>query len=398
MRLYWLFLAATCLLASPLGCGDDDDDSGDGDADADADGDADVPVGFGEPCTSDEGCIDDVCFEDTCSRACDDYEDCPDGTICGSDGVRVICVSVRTPDANVGASCLNDDSACTGTNECRSRGQDDVRAFCSPSCDSDRDCPKQWFCGVGPADERNAYCQPRGFCDACNVDDDCRYAEDDCIEGEDGLKFCSFVCDPDPFSSSCPIDSECREVSGHGYQCVPFAGGCTGDGGLCQPCRFDDDCTDAPCLFDRYAQIRFCGQNCDEATCPAGFVCQPVEGEDLPQCYPRILAAGRATTQACTRPSFGGKTCDPCADFADCESGTCIRFDAGNYCGADCTDADCGPWEQCQEFNNGAFHLCTPYDPDGVGNNYGQNTCGQHYRCTQDCDPEADECYEGDCG
>ena len=387
MRSHWLLSLLVLSLAVPVGCGDDDDDSG-GDGDADADGDTDVPVAFGEPCTDDSGCVEEVCFEDACTRTCDGYDQCPAGTICGMGDDRVICVSMGTADDNVGENCTNNDAACTGGNRCRSRGRDDVQAFCSNNCESDRDCPKQWHCAVGPADERVAYCQPRGFCDACNVDDDCRTSQDQCIQGDDGLKFCSFVCDPDPGSSSCPIDSECREVAGHGFQCVPFAGGCTGDGGLCQPCRFDADCADGPCLYDRRAQIRLCGQDCDVDACPPGYDCFPIEGQDKPQCYPRILVAGRATTQACTRPSGGGQTCDPCADHADCESGECITYNTGSYCGADCTDVDCGAWESCQPFQNGAFHLCVPYN---------ELTCGQYYRCTLDCDPDVDECVGGDC-
>ncbi|MBI4952704.1 MAG: hypothetical protein HY908_11775 [Myxococcales bacterium] len=349
-----------------------------------------MPAEFGEPCVVDEDCAgpDGVCFEDACSRTCEAYADCPDGTTCGAGGDRVLCVAEAPADDNAGARCINDDDACVGGNECRSRGPDDVYAYCSGGCESDRDCPAKWFCAVGLADPDHPYCQPRGFCDPCNVDDDCRTEYDDCIAGEDGLKFCSYVCDPDPSSSSCPVDTECREVPGHGYQCVPFAGGCTGDGSLCQPCRFDSDCEDGPCLYDRYAQIRLCGQDCDEDPCPVGYDCVPIEGQDKPQCYPRVLVAGRAQTQACTRPSGGGLTCDPCADFSDCESGQCIRYDTGMYCGADCTDTDCGAWEECQAFNNGAFHLCVAYN---------QITCGQYYRCTQNCDPETDECDAGNC-
>ncbi|MBI2894473.1 MAG: hypothetical protein HYY06_13055 [Deltaproteobacteria bacterium] len=368
---------ASCVLG---GCDDDDDDGQEADAAVDA---AVEPAEFGEPCEADEGCADGACFEETCTRPCDSYGQCPAGTICSAaDDGRVLCVTNEFDAENVGANCTNHPENCEGDTTCRSRGADDPLAFCANDCESDRDCPPQWFCSTGFADEETPYCQQRAFCDPCNVDDDCRYGEDDCIEGSDGLKFCSFVCDPDPASSSCPTDTECREVPDHGYQCVPIAGGCTGDGTgvLCQPCRFDDDCSEGPCLYDRYAQIRFCGRDCSEEACPEEFDCVPIAGEAAPQCYPR--------KPSCSRPSGGARTCNPCFDRSDCVSGECV-VSTSNYCFEDCRRRPCPAWSECQDFEGGRYRLCVPYD--GL-------TCGQYYSCTQDCDPDLDECVAGECG
>jgi hypothetical protein len=264
-------------------------------------------------------------------------------------------------------------AGCAEGFRCVRRSTDDAYAYCTQDCTDDRDCPTKMVCRDG---EDGRYCRPRAYCEPCVLDDQCGYANDDCVADDAGGLFCSQACDPANPETTCPQDSSCIEVETGRFQCRPLYGSCVGDGTLCAPCRDGADCAeDAECVTDRYTKFSFCGSPCEEMEdCPVDeFYCST----DIGQCRPR--------KGSCAHPSGGKHTCESCGDFTDCFNGWCMDSNADGMpdsCADRCDpeDADaCGPWATCFEITDGSTtigYACFPHE--GMA-------CWQWRNCMEDC-------------
>jgi hypothetical protein len=370
-----------CLLLLAIlgpGC---DSDSGDDTSDAGTDTTGEVPpvrVGFGEPCAADGDCLSNACFEGHCTRACAWESACPeDGYACGDAGDgRTLCVTTRVPMRDGapidGTSCVG--AACPEALgfRCLRTMADDPYAYCTHACTDDRDCPYRMTCRTG---EDGRFCRQRSYCEPCVLDDQCGYANDDCVADESGTKFCSQACDPER-ATTCPQDSTCTETVAGRWQCVPDFGRCVGDGELCHPCRDGADCDAGNvCLTDRYTGFSFCGSPCTSSDqCPVQFYC----ASDVHLCRPR--------RGSCSSPSGGGTTCNSCDDFSDCYDGFCLDINGdgrGDACGSACdprASDPCGPYGTCYAITDGGGatlgHNCFPRE--GM-------VCWQYNQCMAEC-------------
>jgi hypothetical protein len=384
-----LFSAALGLaLATTGGCSGDDGNGSDSGADVPADNA--TLLGFGETCAADAECASGICFETTCTHECDLGSECPaDGWMCGlADAGRILCVTTRTTDGDgrYGDSCFSTSCDEAAGFRCIRRTDDDAYAYCTHDCTDDRDCPYLMSCRDGA---EGRICRPRTYCEPCILDDQCGYANDDCIPDDAGQKFCSQVCDP-VRPSTCPTDSLCQEIpAGSGrFQCKPSFGRCVGDGNICEPCRGDDDCnTGGLCITDRYTKISFCGEPCtDSSDCPTPeYYCTADSG----QCRPK--------KGSCLEPSGGQHTCGNCADFSDCYDGFCLDSNGdgrGESCGDTCDAADpdaCGPWGTCYRLTSGTTtvgYACMPHE--GMA-------CWQYVSCVADCPSGPTGCSRSYC-
>ncbi|NMC69361.1 MAG: hypothetical protein GYA57_04735 [Myxococcales bacterium] len=373
-----LAAALACLPGS--GCSGDDATADGGDVSAETPDDGAAPLEFGAPCANDGECRSGICVEGLCTRACSYRTDCPgEGWTCAeADDGRILCLTTRYTD---GEGRYGDPCFATACDEaagfrCIRRTEDDPYAYCTHDCTDDRDCPYQMVCRDG---DDGRYCRPRTYCEPCLLDDQCGWANDDCIADDSGARFCSQACDP-ARPTTCPTDSACVETEPGRYQCKPAFGRCVGDGELCHPCREDDDCAaGSTCITDRYTRYSFCGSPCRASDeCPIEFYCDA----DLGQCRPR--------KGSCLHPSGGGHTCDNCADFTDCYNGWCLDTNGdgrGDACADDCEDDPgvCGPWATCYELRSGTTvvgHGCLPHE--GIA-------CWQYVQCMSEC-PGGEPC------
>jgi hypothetical protein len=133
-----------------------------------------------------------------------------------------------------------------------------------------------------------------------------------CVEGVEGP-----VC-TQPCVLECPLGWICR-ASRIGSDVVSL---CLPPGAdLCKPCKVDTQCSDGACIT--VGDGTFCGRDCREGACPAGFDCTDAttsEGAGR-QCVPRSRACDCLVTQAgaerpCARQNQAGtclgfETCDP---------------------------------------------------------------------------------------
>ncbi|MBI5489525.1 MAG: hypothetical protein HY905_19485 [Deltaproteobacteria bacterium] len=370
--------AATLVLALAAGGACSGDPGSDAGADTPADP-ASALRAFGEPCDDPAECTSGLCFEATCTRACARREECPEeGSACGhGPDDSTICRTTRFADGEGRYGDYCSDAPCDEAAgfRCQRRSDDDPYAFCTADCTDDRDCPYDMSCRDG---NDGRICRPRAYCEPCDLDDQCGFANDDCIADDAGDRFCSQTCDP-ARPTTCPTDSLCLEIpAGSGrFQCKPSFGSCVGDGGFCQPCRGDADCNDgALCLTDRYTKFSFCGEPCassDECASPE-FYCT----SDTLQCRPK--------KGSCLHPSGGGHVCDHCADFTDCFDGFCLDTNGdgrGDGCADLCDPSDpsaCGPWGTCYRLTDSsgatAGYACLPHETI---------QCWQYAECVETC-------------
>jgi hypothetical protein len=182
---------------------------------------------------------------------------------------------------------------------CYGRSPTDGAAFCTQyQCTADGDCRGGWWCATinktpnvlstaRSVGETTTVCLPRTYCSPCGSDVDCPLsdgARQHCVNDAVGGKLCAPECGGD---SNCHQEAACeaRDEAGGAKVCVPRAGVCVGDGGLCSPCRSDADCKDGVCASSSYSTERFCvianadGHRCsrDATNHLTGASCPPNE-------------------------------------------------------------------------------------------------------------------------
>jgi hypothetical protein len=178
----------------------------------------------------------------------------------------------------------------------------DANAFCTQyGCAEDADCKGGYWCATINSlpnvttlkrsygvDATTTVCLPRkwgswqgSYCAPCKSDVDCptnNGAPQHCVSADGGSgteKICAVECGTD---RSCNLDGKCTSAEGTAARvCLPRAGTCRGDGGLCSPCRSDADCTDGYCIGAEVSSERFCTTKskkpCGDGTsdCPAAL-------------------------------------------------------------------------------------------------------------------------------
>lgn len=116
--------------------------------------------------------------------------------------------------------------------------------------------------------ETQRVCLRRDYCAPCAVDLDCPPLDgvtQHCLPGDDGAGFCSPECET---NKNCNKEARCVEMIGledaEGNTvkaCYPRAGTCVGDGNLCSPCRSDKDCgEDGACVKGEFTTEKSCAK------------------------------------------------------------------------------------------------------------------------------------------
>lgn len=350
------------------------------------------PGRFGSICERDDDCQSGLCApagdgsHGRCTVACE--VGCPEGTRCGFDGARDLCVEARF------SLCLS----CEVDADCHPAGVDRcIEGRCRQAC-PDGSCPSGYVCGedaqCAPADGAcicgpgstgreiacldasqtclgTRRCLADGGLDACDAPapelEVCNGVDDDCdgrVDAEDP----DLDTSPAPGYPQCQIGEaagcegnwRCRDDGdGFGFACEPRAP---------EPERcdgIDNDCSgaaDEPFLDEdgNYASVEHCGR-CDTdcrdilealatdgsgevqtgaTTCDAG-VCRPV------LCQPGFTPFPEDAPVACVPATT--VQCQACGDDADCRFDANRCLDQGELEGGACAQA-CGadaPYPGC---------------------------------------------------
>jgi hypothetical protein len=201
-------------------------------------------------------------------------------------------------------------------------------AVCTPKpCASDGDCPKaapaeQCLDGVcqtlctrdvdcPPSNGVPQHCSPTGTCapQSCVNDDDCPPTQGTFQHCNAGA--CTPECSGDGDCNAGVGDQKCAQPL---KVCLPRAGVCFGDGGLCSPCHSDADCTDGFCLTAAYSTERFCskamksGTTCSTMGPPAGSCPAPPAGANFKQVACTSAASDFSPANQCVGEVSFGRT------------------------------------------------------------------------------------------
>ena len=268
----------------------------------------------------------------------------------------LIVIAGPCDDAPDGTSC-DDGDVCTEDDRCQG-------GFCRPGT------PRSCELGAGPCEA--VTCDPKEGCavrvapDGTSCPAAC-FATAACVEGEcvpdttsalpcpAPVDPCvdSLACDPATgactqklYTLACPSGTECRPSAGGSLVCAPVFST------LCRPCIDDGDCADPHAPDDATLCVAhgeegsFCGGDCEQRGCPAGFACEGVDrlGGTFPQCVPSLAA--------CTcRPEWA-----PYGYATQCsrtnEHGTCTGLRVCTTTGLTTCNADVPAAEVCDGLDN----------------------------------------------
>jgi hypothetical protein len=180
---------------------------------------------------------------------------CGAGETCTADGCRILC---GTEICELGEACGAEGCAPAG---CPS-------GSCPSTCKSDADCGEGRRCDAGAC--RASQAAPG---EPCATDSECA----------------SNVCTAGRCAAPCSSNEDCLGTT----SCDVATGRCGDRGAWADACGHADDCGSGVCLAvqGRAAQ---CSAICGESTpCPANYVCQSVEKQDV--CFPADAIVTEAT-------------------------------------------------------------------------------------------------------
>ncbi len=228
----------------------------------------------GSNCGANDQCKSGVCYDNYCTRQCNENSPCPAPYSC--DPVSGFCL---LPD--VGKACGENTDCSSGICE---------NGWCTRPCDlTNANCPDGFECSA----ETNL-CDLPSIGESCSAADDC--ATSHCLEGEctrkcDDLYGCpdgyycneSGLCARFPMGDACGSADDCLSGLCEDGVCTRpctddsnCADGflCDGSTNLCMPipvggeCKINDDCDSGLC------ENGMCTRSCsEELGCPSGFRC-----------------------------------------------------------------------------------------------------------------------------
>ena len=189
----------------------------------------------GSNCGANDQCKSGVCYDNYCTRQCNDNSPCPDPYSC--DPVSGFCL---LPD--VGEPCAENSQCSSGICEA---------GWCTRPCEiTNANCPDGFECNP-----ESKLCDLPAIGDACFAADDC--ATGHCLEGE-----CTRKCDD---LYACPA----------GYLC--------NDSGLCARVPMGDECSSADECLSGLCEEGFCTRPCqNDLNCSDGFLCDGSANVCLP--------------------------------------------------------------------------------------------------------------------
>jgi hypothetical protein len=260
------------------------------------------------PCSANADCdaTDGLfCVAGTCRLACASHYDCQGFGEClgntDSDGTSgYFCdLGQPQPSGEFYTHCPNGDADCATDQGflCIGAGADDLEAYCTTDCSTDKDCadgfacmpllrspcadacnvagvPKDRQCvpvtqiGPGKAYQCGArgptrnVCRPRKFCSTCQTDADCFAVSNQvCAKDQSGTKICTQLCDtkhpscPWGNAGTCGVWDKALGVA----TCAHKFGKCVGTGQSCEPCLQDADCgTGNACTASEFTGEHWC--------------------------------------------------------------------------------------------------------------------------------------------
>ena len=203
-----------------------------------------------------------------------------------------------------------------------------------------------------------------GFLEPCDENGDCLSGY--CGTSDDG-RVCTRTCNDD-----CPPGWDCLEVVNEGGDVVFI---CMPQRVLCTPCEDSLDCGDGANACLAIGDGTFCGRECSDDDCPAGYLCEAVDGEDdLRQCVPE------------------DGWCTPCRDEdRDAHRG-------GPECpeSLDCDDEDPAVYRGAEELCDGKDNDCDSETDEDFDLSTDPEHCGS---CERACAFERAHavCQQGEC-
>lgn len=234
------------------------------------------------------------------------------------------------PLKKAGELCKQDTDCQSGI--CLDKGQ------CGAFCESDADCPQQFYCGTYTFFERGDFggCYPK-----CSNDSDCPSAYTCNNKSQCTPK------NPGQVGSACRSTTDCNgglclNNWNHGYCLTP----CTPTGATCsltQPCPAAHDCVINPdneqqkicvptcnnpgttcALFG--SKQGFCLRSCNQdSECREDYYCGAINEQNAKACLPR----------------GNNKLGERCERGEQCHSGICRLFPTGRYCTQSCKGTGC---------------------------------------------------------
>ena len=181
-------------------------------------------------------------------------------------------------------------AAYLGGTGARTLDNDDITGVCElypsnvePDCRNDDDCPGEQICRFGACADPEAGGGEGAVGDPCGPDGECADGNF-CVgrQGED--PFCTRQC-----GGGCPEGWACERVQFNNGRsadiCLPEEEGSGGGAGVGEPCDGGQDCESGICLDD--GRESYCSQFCqDDANCPEGAECVPLQGRADGACVP----------------------------------------------------------------------------------------------------------------
>lgn len=263
-------------------------------------------VAVGGSCVRDESCVAGVCFLEKMTSTGISWTDGYCSGFCGTDG--------RCP----GGTCT---------------ALDDGHFYCLGSCESDRDCRKDYVCS-----SLGRVCVPDcrlGW--SCGSTLTCDATRGDCVVPQTSAT--------QPVGASCVLNAEC--ISG---LCIPSQltdAGAAWTGGACsQTCATSSDCPDGAACVHFEDGSGYCAATCSEpAGCRPGYVCSLAVAACLPDCglgwWCGTQLVCDAKTGACVAPTVEDAGAPDGA--TDATDSTDAPSDTGGWRGGDAGGRGPGP-------------------------------------------------------